>query len=122
MLQRFREQSDKAFLIDNIVMSLFAATLLGCSAGNSTTPPPPPPPPKGQITFSFGAEETVFSYATDSCEALDVPDTRAHAVRFEKAFSDRSNGLVFLKAEPGLDDLRSNARFVALQQKLNFPK
>jgi TolB-like protein/Tfp pilus assembly protein PilF len=40
----------------------------------------------------------------------------------EKAFSDRSNGLVFLKAEPGLDDLRSNPRFVALQQKLNFPK
>ena len=40
----------------------------------------------------------------------------------EKAFPDRSNGLVFLKAEPGLDDLRSNPRFVALQQKLNFPK
>lgn len=40
----------------------------------------------------------------------------------EKAFSDRSNGLVFLKAEPGLDDLRSNPRFVALQQKLNFPR
>jgi TolB-like protein/DNA-binding winged helix-turn-helix (wHTH) protein/Tfp pilus assembly protein PilF len=39
----------------------------------------------------------------------------------EKAFADRSNGLVFLKAEPELDDLRSNARFVALQQKLNFP-
>ena len=40
----------------------------------------------------------------------------------EKAFLDRSNGLVFLKAEPGLDDLRSNPRFVALQQKLSFPK
>jgi TolB-like protein/DNA-binding winged helix-turn-helix (wHTH) protein len=40
----------------------------------------------------------------------------------EKAFPDRSNGLVFLKVEPGLDDLRSNPRFVALQQKLNFPK
>ena len=39
----------------------------------------------------------------------------------EKAFADRSNGLVFLRVEPQLDDLRSNPRFVALQQKLNFP-
>jgi TolB-like protein/DNA-binding winged helix-turn-helix (wHTH) protein/Tfp pilus assembly protein PilF len=39
----------------------------------------------------------------------------------EKAFADRSNGLVFMKVEPALDDLRSNPRFVALQQKLNFP-
>jgi TolB-like protein/DNA-binding winged helix-turn-helix (wHTH) protein/Tfp pilus assembly protein PilF len=39
----------------------------------------------------------------------------------EKAFADRSNGLVFLKVEPELDDLRSNPRFVVLQQKLNFP-
>ena len=39
----------------------------------------------------------------------------------EKAFTDRSNGLVFLKVEPELDDLRSNPRFVALQRKLNFP-
>ncbi len=39
----------------------------------------------------------------------------------EKAFADRSNGLVFLKVEPELDNLRSNPRFVALQQKLYFP-
>ena len=39
----------------------------------------------------------------------------------EKAFGDRSNGLVFLKVEPELDDLRSNSRFIALQQKLEFP-
>jgi TolB-like protein/DNA-binding winged helix-turn-helix (wHTH) protein len=39
----------------------------------------------------------------------------------EKAFADRSNGLVFMKVEPNLDDLRSNSRFVALQQKLHFP-
>jgi tetratricopeptide (TPR) repeat protein len=38
----------------------------------------------------------------------------------EKAFADRSNGLVFLKVEPGLDDLRSNPRFVTLREKLNF--
>lgn len=40
----------------------------------------------------------------------------------EKAFADRSNGMVFLKVEPELDDLRSNPRFVTLQQKLNFPR
>jgi Tfp pilus assembly protein PilF len=39
----------------------------------------------------------------------------------EKAYADRSNGLVFLKVEPELDDLRSNPRFVILRQKLNFP-
>jgi TolB-like protein/DNA-binding winged helix-turn-helix (wHTH) protein/Tfp pilus assembly protein PilF len=39
----------------------------------------------------------------------------------EKAFADRSNGLVFLRVEPELDPLRSYPRFVALQQKLNFP-
>src|SRR5262249_32096385 len=33
------------------------------------------------ITFAFGAEETVFNWATDSCEPLDVPDVPAHAVR-----------------------------------------
>jgi TolB-like protein/DNA-binding winged helix-turn-helix (wHTH) protein/Tfp pilus assembly protein PilF len=39
----------------------------------------------------------------------------------EKAYSDRSNGLVFLKVEPLLDELRSNPRFKLLQQKLKFP-
>lgn len=39
----------------------------------------------------------------------------------EKAFADRSNGLVFLKVEPELDPLRSNPRFFALQKQLNFP-
>ena len=39
----------------------------------------------------------------------------------QKAFADRSNGLVFLKVEPELDDLRNDPRFVALQQKLSFP-
>lgn len=39
----------------------------------------------------------------------------------ERAFADRSNGLVFLNVEPGLDELRSNPRFVALQQRLHFP-
>jgi tetratricopeptide (TPR) repeat protein len=39
----------------------------------------------------------------------------------EKAFADRSNGLVFLRVEPELDPLRSNARFIALQKRLNFP-
>ncbi len=39
----------------------------------------------------------------------------------EKAFADRSNGLVFLKMEPELDELRSDPRFIALQQELGFP-
>ena len=39
----------------------------------------------------------------------------------EKALADRSNGLVFLRVEPELDPLRLNARFIALQAKLNFP-
>jgi tetratricopeptide (TPR) repeat protein len=40
----------------------------------------------------------------------------------EKAFADRSNGLVFMRMEPELDGLRSNPRFIALQQKLNLPR
>jgi TolB-like protein/DNA-binding winged helix-turn-helix (wHTH) protein len=40
----------------------------------------------------------------------------------EKAFADRSNGLVFLQVEPELDGLRSNPRFVALHKKLDFPE
>ena len=40
----------------------------------------------------------------------------------EKALTDRSNGLVFLQAEPQLDRLRSNLRFMALQKKLGFPE
>jgi TolB-like protein/DNA-binding winged helix-turn-helix (wHTH) protein len=39
----------------------------------------------------------------------------------EKAYADRSNGLVFLKVEPELDPLRSDHRFISLQNKLNFP-
>ncbi len=33
------------------------------------------------ITFSFGAEETVFRWSSDRCEDLDLPDVPAHAVR-----------------------------------------
>jgi tetratricopeptide (TPR) repeat protein len=40
----------------------------------------------------------------------------------EKAFADRSNGLVFLKVEPELDPLRTDPRFIALELKLKFPK
>jgi len=39
----------------------------------------------------------------------------------DKAVVDRSNGLVFMKVEPELDNLRSNPRFIALQQKLKLP-
>ena len=53
------------------------------------------------------------------CVGLGEPDKALDWL--EKAFADRSNGLVFLKVEPALDDLRLNPRFVALQLKLNFP-
>jgi TolB-like protein/DNA-binding winged helix-turn-helix (wHTH) protein/Tfp pilus assembly protein PilF len=39
----------------------------------------------------------------------------------EKAYADRSNGLVFLKVEPELDPLRTNPRFITLQTRLSFP-
>jgi TolB-like protein/DNA-binding winged helix-turn-helix (wHTH) protein/Tfp pilus assembly protein PilF len=39
----------------------------------------------------------------------------------EKAYIDRSNGLVFLQVEPALDSLRQSPRFLALQNKLKFP-
>ena len=39
----------------------------------------------------------------------------------DKAFADRSNGLVFARVEPELDPLRSEPRFMALENKLNFP-
>ncbi len=55
----------------------------------------------------------VFAGLDESDKAID---------ELEKAFADRSNGLVFLKVEPEHDGLRSNTRFLALQQKLHFPE
>jgi Tfp pilus assembly protein PilF len=40
----------------------------------------------------------------------------------EKAYDDRSNGLVFIRVDPELDTLRSNPRFVGLEAKLNLPE
>jgi TolB-like protein/DNA-binding winged helix-turn-helix (wHTH) protein/Flp pilus assembly protein TadD len=39
----------------------------------------------------------------------------------DKAYENRSNGLIFLKVDPELDGLRTNLRFRALQRKLNLP-
>jgi TolB-like protein/DNA-binding winged helix-turn-helix (wHTH) protein/Tfp pilus assembly protein PilF len=39
----------------------------------------------------------------------------------EKALADHSNGLVFAKVEPELDPLRSDPRFIAIENNLNFP-
>src|SRR5216684_175173 len=39
----------------------------------------------------------------------------------DKAFADRSNGLVFARVEPELDPLRSDPRFIAMENNLNFP-
>src|SRR5579864_2049253 len=58
---------------------ILLAVMAGC--GGSTYSAPKQPSSTGQITFSFGTEETVFSSATDSCVPEDLPDTPAHAVR-----------------------------------------
>ena len=39
----------------------------------------------------------------------------------EKAYLDRSNGLVFLKVEPEIDPVRTNPRFAVMLAKLKFP-
>ena len=39
----------------------------------------------------------------------------------EKAYTDHSNAIVFLKVDPQLDALRSNPRFHELQRKLRLP-
>lgn len=40
----------------------------------------------------------------------------------EKAYSDRSNALLFIKVDPKVDGLRSNPRFKALMHKLAVPE
>jgi hypothetical protein len=66
--------------IIKILLATVAVGLpLGC--GGSYQSNQQPVTGNGQITFSFGPEETVFNHTTDSCEPLDVPDTPAHAVR-----------------------------------------
>jgi hypothetical protein len=40
----------------------------------------------------------------------------------DKAYADRSNGMVFLQMDPDLDNLRGNPRFLAIEKKLHFPE
>jgi len=39
----------------------------------------------------------------------------------EKAFTDRSNGLIFMGVEPELDPIRSDPKFIALERELKLP-
>ena len=55
----------------------------------------------------------VYAALGESNQALDWLD---------KAYADRSNGMVFLKMDPDLDPLRGNPRFKAIQKKLQFPE
>ena len=55
----------------------------------------------------------VYAALGESNQALDWLD---------KAYADRSNGMVFLKMDPDLDPLRGNPRFNAIQKKLQFPE
>ena len=48
-------------------------------------------------------------------------ENRAAMDWLDKAYADRSNGLVFLKVDPELDSLRSDQRFNVLKAKLNLP-
>ncbi len=55
----------------------------------------------------------VYAALGENNQALDWLD---------KAYADRSNGMVFLKMDPDLDPLRTNPRFQAIQKKLHFPE
>ena len=52
--------------------------------------------------------------------ALGQRDAAINAL--EKAYAERSGGLIFLKTETGLDPLRSDPRFQALVRRMNFPE
>jgi len=78
-----------------LALVLIATSSVGCGGRSSQEPMQQPAQQPaggtGQITFSFGAEETAFSHNSDSCEPLDVPDTPAHAVRLPDNLSPIRN-------------------------------
>jgi tetratricopeptide (TPR) repeat protein len=78
------------------------------------------------------AEKLLHKLMTDSAKHYVSPyyiaivyagigDTEQAIDWLERAYADRSNGLVFLKVEPQLDSLRANPRFKALQARLHLP-
>jgi len=40
----------------------------------------------------------------------------------ERAYEEHDQGMVYIKAYPGLDALRSEPRFQALVRRMNFPQ
>ena len=48
-------------------------------------------------------------------------DTAKAFERLEKAFQDRSEELLFVKADPRLDGIRSDVRYTKLVRRLGLP-
>lgn len=52
---------------------------------------------------------------------LGLGDTDRTFASLTQAYEERASGLAFLKTDPRLDPLRSDARFLDLARRMNFP-